>query len=56
MSMPRAGKDFLIDQKKSGSVHTCRRAGFLILPMKISPVWQIFLFAKLTIRFIIFYN
>lgn len=56
MSMSRAGKDFLIDQKKSGSVHTCRRAGFLILPMKISPVWQIFLFVKLTIRFIIFYN
>ena len=31
-------------------------AGFLILPMKNSPAGQIFLFVKLTIRFIIFYN
>lgn len=36
--MSRAGKDFLIDQKKSGSVHACRRADFLILPMKIRKI------------------
>ena len=55
MSHAPCGKRFS-DRSKEKRLGAYRRAGFLILPMKISPVWQIFLFVKLTIRFIIFYN
>lgn len=55
MSHAPCGKRFS-DRSKEKRLGVCRSAGFLILPMKISPVWQIFLFVKLTIRFIIFYN
>lgn len=56
MSHAPCGKRFS-DRSKEKRLGACMpEAGFLILPMKISPVCQIFLFVKLTIRFIIFYN
>lgn len=44
-------------KSKGNHLGTCMRdSGFQFFSQKISPIWQISLFVKLTIRFIIFYN